>query len=898
VWLSSSTTCLDNLDRERGYIFTLYPLDTVVSMIRIAAAAHTRPNVPFMNELLGVRHEGMHVRFDSDSDCDGENTAKDFRRGNLDAAEKRESILSWERIRHASTACGTPLDSLNDSQKRAGCLFAADFLDKRDAVFDNYDDENGAKNTFGNSSRKLHMVQGPPGTGKTKFIGALLKTFIGGFSGDSTDASKDALTKKEKRKTHRTLVCAPSNKAVTVALERFLEETTKNSGKSSPRLFFPILVGVEDALEMACSATNGISISSSTNAISTTVASSVRVSTAVNERIRTAVTENTRIAQSSSPSAMDFFVYRRCGVLADTLAQSFARGDDTWETRVKVITGVVAELENLAPAFLAADGLYGKLKALRLALVAAADPSDYRYRDPNDSTRNQTQKQDSLLKQVVVSLRAGSGRGANAELFATQAVVRAGFVFCTLSSAGQAVMSGAAFFDALVVDEAAQALECELVVAFARMPKTCLLVGDPCQLPATMASDVARRAGYDRSCMSRLLDVTKEEEKEKNLTMDDGAVLVPGGATRRPPQNHAHSEQNPSLTSWFTMLNTQYRMHPAIASFPNKQFYGGGVRNAGSVERAFVVSGSETCEKNEKKRTLLAKWLKAPFVFVDVPFRAGAGETRGGGVFSGKHGNAQSSKIGNGGNANAASIGNDVEAEIAAAIATALPRALRGEAATKQKNAKHVSASDSFSGSSISDSESESESEFSHPVSPKTVTSVVITFYSEQVKRLRREFDTKDSLVNKLIRGPTREATVSQKRKRTHPLENSPKSIWFAPKTETNQAATHHYYPPPAVHTVDSFQGAEADVVVVSAVRCNGSGTVGFLADKRRLNVALTRAKRVLVFVGCLDTLEKSGSPDLVSLVADAKRRGLVATELDVRAWLTQRHHGKVSRDP
>mgnify|MGYP003918237553 FL=1 len=57
------------------------------------------------------------------------------------------------------------------------------------------------------------------------------------------------------------------------------------------------------------------------------------------------------------------------------------------------------------------------------------------------------------------------------------------------------------------------------------------------------------------------------------------------------------------------------------------------------------------------------------------------------------------------------------------------------------------------------------------------------------------------------------------------------------------------------VDTIDSFQGQEADVVYISLVRSNDRQEVGFLKDYRRMNVALTRAKRGLFIIGDTATL-------------------------------------------
>ncbi len=50
--------------------------------------------------------------------------------------------------------------------------------------------------------------------------------------------------------------------------------------------------------------------------------------------------------------------------------------------------------------------------------------------------------------------------------------------------------------------------------------------------------------------------------------------------------------------------------------------------------------------------------------------------------------------------------------------------------------------------------------------------------------------------------------------------------------------------------TVDGFQGEERDVIYISLVRSNDEQEIGFLNDLRRMNVALTRARKKLVVIG------------------------------------------------
>lgn len=64
------------------------------------------------------------------------------------------------------------------------------------------------------------------------------------------------------------------------------------------------------------------------------------------------------------------------------------------------------------------------------------------------------------------------------------------------------------------------------------------------------------------------------------------------------------------------------------------------------------------------------------------------------------------------------------------------------------------------------------------------------------------------------------------------------------------------------MNTVDAFQGREKEIIIFNCVRSNFSsslqGSIGFLADERRLNVAITRPRHLLMIVGNSETLKKS----------------------------------------
>ena len=95
-------------------------------------------------------------------------------------------------------------------------------------------------------------------------------------------------------------------------------------------------------------------------------------------------------------------------------------------------------------------------------------------------------------------------------------------------------------------------------------------------------------------------------------------------------------------------------------------------------------------------------------------------------------------------------------------------------------------------------------------------------------------------------------------------IENFPSIAVISPyKQQINLLKTqfehspdlHKYKENISVNTIDSFQGQERDIVYISLTRSNDKGEIGFLSDIRRMNVAMTRARKKLVVIGDSATL-------------------------------------------
>jgi superfamily I DNA and/or RNA helicase len=82
------------------------------------------------------------------------------------------------------------------------------------------------------------------------------------------------------------------------------------------------------------------------------------------------------------------------------------------------------------------------------------------------------------------------------------------------------------------------------------------------------------------------------------------------------------------------------------------------------------------------------------------------------------------------------------------------------------------------------------------------------------------------------------------------------------------------------INTVDAFQGQERDIIAISLVRSNEKGEVGFLGDIRRMNVAMTRAKKKLIIVG--DSATLGSHPFYMELLDFMQLRGFYKSAWEV----------------
>jgi ATP-dependent RNA/DNA helicase IGHMBP2 len=97
------------------------------------------------------------------------------------------------------------------------------------------------------------------------------------------------------------------------------------------------------------------------------------------------------------------------------------------------------------------------------------------------------------------------------------------------------------------------------------------------------------------------------------------------------------------------------------------------------------------------------------------------------------------------------------------------------------------------------------------------------------------------------------------------PVENFPSVAIISPykgqirilKELFEESDLKEYADKISVNTIDSFQGQERDVVYISMTRSNSEGDIGFLSDIRRMNVAMTRARKKLVIIGDSSTITR-----------------------------------------
>lgn len=333
-------------------------------------------------------------------------------------------------------------------------------------------------------------------------------------------------------------------------------------------------------------------------------------------------------------------------------------------------------------------------------------------------SENYHQKMDRLKSRAAeIELRI------NAELFGEARVIA-----CTLVGSAHHLLEGMKF-GTLFIDEAAQALEAACWIPMKRASRV-ILAGDHCQLPPTVKSIAALRAGLGKTLMERI------------------------------------AENKPEVV---TLLKIQYRMNDEIMRFSSDWFYGGKVESAPQIKYRSVLDYDH------------------PITWIDTSNEE-----------------------------NQITIEGEDAPEDSASTASSVSAANQNS----DLNFKEQFVGESFG--RINKAEAE-------------LTLLTLAEYFTKIGKQR----VLEEKIDVGIISPYR-AQVQYLKKLIKKYE------FFKP-----------YRRLISVNTVDGFQGQERDVILISLVRSNDEGQIGFLKDLRRMNVAMTRARMKLIILGNKDTMTK-----------------------------------------
>lgn len=333
-------------------------------------------------------------------------------------------------------------------------------------------------------------------------------------------------------------------------------------------------------------------------------------------------------------------------------------------------------------------------------------------------SENYHQKMDRLKSRAAeIELRI------NAELFGEARVIA-----CTLVGSAHHLLEGMKF-GTLFIDEAAQALEAACWIPMKRASRV-ILAGDHCQLPPTVKSIAALRAGLGKTLMERI------------------------------------AENKPEVV---TLLKIQYRMNDEIMRFSSDWFYGGKVESAPQIKYRSVLDYDH------------------PITWIDT--------------------SNEENQI-------------TIEGEDAPEDSASASSAASAANQNSDLNFKEQFVGESFG--RINKAEAE-------------LTLLTLAEYFTKIGKQR----VLSERIDVGIISPYR-AQVQYLKKLIKKYE------FFKP-----------YRRLISVNTVDGFQGQERDVILISLVRSNDEGQIGFLKDLRRMNVAMTRARMKLIILGNKDTMTK-----------------------------------------